>query len=187
MEAIRENNNIDPVNSLSVSAMIARIPVEQLRILRLSEEINHLSQSFSGAKLKVKDETIEAIIVKLINYAVTISFMFTQRVCRNDNIDEHAENIFAKCLKTMREKNHDYSGDNADDPMKNFNISAQVVGITPEQGILVRMVDKINRLGTAFSGAELKVKDETIEDTLGDLINYSAIVAFRHSQRSETK
>jgi hypothetical protein len=105
----------------------------------------------------------------------------TEKLFRN------TENIFAKCLKTMREKNHDYSGDNADDPMRNFNISAQVVGITPEQGILVRMVDKINRLGTAFSGAELKVKDETIEDTLGDLINYSAIVAFRHSQRSETK
>jgi len=38
--------------------------------------------------------------------------------------------------------------------------------------ILVRIYDKYSRLKTLMEGAEQKVKDESIEDTLMDLANY---------------
>ena len=100
-----------------------------------------------------------------------------------EKLFEFTEKLFTECLETMKKKNHDYSGDNPEDPMKNFNLSAEVVGISPEQGMLIRIMDKINRLGTAFSGTDLKVKDESVQDTLSDAINYLALTAFRRKQR----
>lgn len=38
--------------------------------------------------------------------------------------------------------------------------------------ILVRIYDKYSRLKTLMEGAEQKVKDESIDDTLMDLANY---------------
>lgn len=72
----------------------------------------------------------------------------------------------------MERKAHDYSGD--DDCNRNIK-ACEVMGICPaETGLLVRMLDKLQRLVT-LSRAEAKVKDESKEDTLGDLRNYAAI------------
>ena len=86
---------------------------------------------------------------------------------------EDLEFTFGQCLQTAIAKNSDYGGSNKD-PYANFRNST-IAGVSVEQGIVVRMADKISRIGTLLQ-KEAKVKDEAIEDTLMDLINYTAIL-----------
>ncbi len=43
------------------------------------------------------------------------------------------------------------------------------------EGVLVRMTDKINRIRTISSGADMKIKTENLRDTIMDLQNYCTI------------
>ncbi len=83
---------------------------------------------------------------------------------------------FTKCLDLVIRKNNDYSGlKNADnDPFKNIR-GAEFVGVPNERGILVRMMDKMGRISSLLS-QDAQVKEESINDTLDDLINYSVIL-----------
>jgi hypothetical protein len=78
------------------------------------------------------------------------------------------EATFKKCLETAVKKNNDYAGEKTTDPYKNFR-GSEFVGVSVEQGILVRIQDKSGRAANLVSQAA-KVKDETIIDTLEDLI-----------------
>ena len=126
---------------------------------------------------------VEVIKMETSEYIEDIEFINIET--ETDRLFEFIENLFQECLNTMKKKNNDYSGDNKDDPMKNFNLSAEVVGITPEQGMLIRTMDKLNRLGTAFSGIDLQVSDESEMDTIKDGIGYLALTAFRRHQRRQ--
>lgn len=93
------------------------------------------------------------------------------------------EDTYAKCVETSRKKNADYAGDS--DPFANFRL-VEMLGIcSVETGILVRMTDKMARITNLLKdGRKAQVKDESVDDTLEDLINYTAILAaFRESQR----
>lgn len=61
-------------------------------------------------------------------------------------------------------KNKDY-GSSAHDSYIDFGIISYVI----------RLSDKINRLKNLVKSKEQKVKDESIEDTLKDLANYSLL------------
>ena len=61
--------------------------------------------------------------------------------------------------------------------MRNFELSAEVSGTTVQQGILTRLMDKMTRVGNLLS-QEAAVKDESIEDTIKDAINYCAILLY---------
>ena len=88
------------------------------------------------------------------------------------NFIESIRNTFTKGIELVERKNADYAG--ADNPFKNFE-SALVVGIPIDRAILVRVLDKLSRISNLL-GREAAVKDETIEDTLVDAINYLAIL-----------
>ena len=84
---------------------------------------------------------------------------------------------FRDTLETMLEiaiaKNADYAGEKG--AFHNFE-TVENLGITgTAQGILVRMTDKLCRIANLVE-AEARVKDESIEDTLIDLANYSIIL-----------
>ena len=85
---------------------------------------------------------------------------------------EDIEKSHTAMMEITRRKNADYSG--IDDPFRNFH-NAEIVGVSLEQGILVRMMDKISRISNLIK-QEAQVKDESIEDTLLDLANYSLIL-----------
>lgn len=70
-------------------------------------------------------------------------------------------------------KNTDYSG--TINPFRNFEIVEKIGVASAEQGILVRMTDKISRISNLLD-KEPEVFDERIEDTLIDLANYSIIL-----------
>lgn len=82
------------------------------------------------------------------------------------------EKNFRAGLKLVEAKNTDYASGN--DPFKNFR-AAEMLGMTLEQGILLRMSDKMARIGNLLK-SEQKVTDESIEDTLLDLMNYANIL-----------
>ena len=88
---------------------------------------------------------------------------------------ESTEQLFHDALETMKKKNADYSG-NADS-MKNFQISAQVANVKMSQGILTRLTDKTTRIGNLIV-KEGAVKEESVFDTVQDLINYAAILHY---------
>ena len=88
---------------------------------------------------------------------------------------ESTEQLFHDALETMKKKNADYSG-NADS-MKNFQISAQVTNVKMSQGILTRLTDKTTRIGNLIV-KEGAVKEESVFDTVQDLINYAAILHY---------
>jgi len=94
----------------------------------------------------------------------------------NNPMIRDIKETFDKCLSVVIAKNKDYSGEvNVDnDPFKNMKGSS-FVGVEVERGALVRMMDKMGRISSLL-GQKANVKDEAIEDTLNDLINYAAIL-----------
>ena len=84
------------------------------------------------------------------------------------------EATFNECLEIATRKNNDYAGEKTTDPYKNLKGSL-FVGVSPDRAILVRMMDKMSRVSNLLS-QENAVKDESIKDTLKDIINYSAIL-----------
>jgi hypothetical protein len=74
----------------------------------------------------------------------------------------------------MLSKNHDYAGKDAD-PFSNFSYCEKLGICSVEEGILVRMSDKMTRIANLLK-QDAKVVDEKITDTLVDLANYSIIL-----------
>ena len=85
---------------------------------------------------------------------------------------DNIESTYETALAIVQKKNKDYAGQG--DPFKNFN-SSNFVGVSPERAILVRMMDKMSRISNLLEREE-ETKDEKIEDTIVDIINYGAIL-----------
>ena len=91
-------------------------------------------------------------------------------------LHESMKKLFDECLNLSRAKNHDYAS--SSDPLRNFAKSPEF-GVPMTAGIMVRLSDKWSRLEGFFAnGGELKVAGETVRDTLMDIINYTAILAY---------
>ena len=86
------------------------------------------------------------------------------------------EDMCVEALELMKKKNADYAGSGTD-PFANFR-RAEALGIcSTEQAFLVRMTDKMSRLSSFAAKGKLSVEDETVHDTLVDMINYSVLFA----------
>ena len=84
---------------------------------------------------------------------------------RKELLDLHSA-LTAKAKELMEAKNSDYASDS--DPFRNFEMFGEL-------GILVRMSDKLARLRSFVEKGSFKVKDESVLDTVLDLINYSVL------------
>jgi hypothetical protein len=76
---------------------------------------------------------------------------------------------------TMQRKNADYAHES--DVFRNFRMFGAF-------GILVRMSDKLSRLRTFEERNEFSVSDESLRDTIEDLINY-AVILYAYKQESK--
>ncbi len=88
----------------------------------------------------------------------------------NKDFDE----ILRRMGEIHDEKRNAYSSNG--DALGNFFQSSKMTGIPAHIGVWVRMTDKIMRITNIMKGNKIKVTDETIEDTLLDLSNYSIIL-----------
>ena len=84
------------------------------------------------------------------------------------------EEMFADGLALGERKGHDYSGEA--DALKNLK-ACEALGIcTAEQGVLVRLLDKMCRLTELDKpGNEAQVMDESLADTEVDIAVYAAL------------
>lgn len=89
----------------------------------------------------------------------------------NDLLQDMNE-TFIKCHEIARKKNSDYGG--GSDPYNNFR-NTKIVGVSVQDGIMVRLTDKFSRIATLLK-KKAEVSDESIEDTINDAINYFAIL-----------
>ena len=82
-----------------------------------------------------------------------------------------------KTLAVMEAKNHDYAGSSGDDPFANFR-AVELLGLcSKEKGVLVRMLDKFQRLKNFEEAGRLAVAGEGPLDTCLDTVNYAILLA----------
>lgn len=90
-----------------------------------------------------------------------------------DNLAQH-KLLLQQMHDTYVKKNHDY-GDSFSRSFKKYGLVAS----------MVRMEDKWNRLDNMASGAEQKVADETIRDTLLDLAGYCVMTTMELDRQKD--
>lgn len=94
---------------------------------------------------------------------------------------------FYKIVEELKDlhsrKNHDYAGN---DPLMNLRM-CELGGLVAWKGIIIRLTDKISRLLTFMKTNELKVKDESVEDTFRDAAVYSilGLILYREGRKKE--
>ena len=76
-------------------------------------------------------------------------------------------------------KRHDYAS--KEDVFKNFR-TCEMGGIPAWKGAAIRIGDKFSRLMSFVKQEKLKVKDESIRDTLIDMANYAIICAILYDE-----
>ena len=92
----------------------------------------------------------------------------------NELLEIH-EDTCSKCKSIMVKKNNDYTGGKTDnDIFANFN-SSKIIGLHPVKGLLIRVIDKIQRINSFTNDKELSVPNETVEDACDDIINYAIL------------
>jgi hypothetical protein len=90
-----------------------------------------------------------------------------------DQFQQFVKTTYIEALAIIEKKNKDYASEA--DAFGNI-LACEKQGIcSAEQGVLVRSLDKISRITNLLS-AEAAVEDESIDDTILDLINYFAIL-----------
>ena len=90
--------------------------------------------------------------------------------------------LCGEAIVLMARKNHDYAGSTGDTPFANFELCEQMGLCDTLVGVLVRMTDKLRRMATFAKTGNLE--NESVHDTVLDLINYSVIVAGLVAQRN---
>ena len=80
---------------------------------------------------------------------------------------------FQSCENIIKAKNADYADDG--DPYSNFR-SASLFNVHPATGILLRVMDKIQRIKSFIEKNKLEVQGESFEDACDDIINYMVLI-----------
>ena len=84
---------------------------------------------------------------------------------------QEASKFFAQCLDIFGKKANDYAKDS--NPFSNFEKIATMVDIPVEKAFLVFMAVKIARIVELLGK---KAKNESMEDSLKDLANYTCLM-----------
>jgi hypothetical protein len=97
---------------------------------------------------------------------------------------------YKEAYEIIKKKTNDYASD--EHPMHNLELIEQLTqSIDRNAGIFIRMTDKFARLGNLLfskdSKKEAQVLDESIDDTILDIINYAAILRESLKDRKKNK
>ena len=84
-------------------------------------------------------------------------------------LDMHEETC-AKARSIMRAKNSDYTAGSGD-PFANFRAS-EALGVPAVVSLLIRVMDKMQRIRSFATLGQLQVKDESVDDAIQDVVNY---------------
>ena len=94
------------------------------------------------------------------------------------DLEKDIEQIIQELSEVRAQKGHDYSG--TEDTLDNLRAFSW-------QGVVVRLGDKFHRLKHFIksNNGKLKVKDESIEDTMQDFVNYALFMLILYRQEKE--
>lgn len=95
---------------------------------------------------------------------------------------DHIQTVFNRATELVRNKNTSYSDDaNA---FSNLELCENAGVCSVERGIMVRMFDKMGRISNLLGEASSQLEvEESIADSLMDLIGYAAIlIVYRKSR-----
>ena len=97
-----------------------------------------------------------------------------------DELLKHHELICKSAQDLMNLKNRDYAGNGGKEPFANFTRCESLGVCTTEQGMLVRVVDKISRLSSFIEAGKMSVENELLSpnDPLYNLNGTSSSVQF---------
>tara|TARA_B100001245_G_scaffold234586_1_gene220503 strand:- start:1243 stop:1596 length:354 start_codon:yes stop_codon:yes gene_type:complete len=102
--------------------------------------------------------------------------MATNTMNRPELLKLH-ETLCNEARQLMKVKNHDYAGGKHENiPFANFTRVESMGITTTEKGLLVRMTDKMSRLSTFCQEGHFEVSDESLKDTIIDVINYGVLL-----------
>ena len=94
---------------------------------------------------------------------------------------EYHDAMYAKARALTVAKGHDYSG--TEDTLTNLK-ACERLGLCPaETGVLIRLSDKFQRLITLIGKDEAPVVDESVEDTMLDIVNYTLLLGALRKER----
>lgn len=105
---------------------------------------------------------------------------------RQELLNHHA-GLCEKAMGIMKQKNHDYAGQDGGQPFANFERCEAMGVCSTEQGFLVRVIDKVSRLATFVEAGELKVDNEGYEDAVLDIINYMILFSAFVKDKNESE
>jgi len=86
---------------------------------------------------------------------------------------------------TLRRKSSDYTGgEGSKDPFANFK-ATEVLDVDPVIGVMVRIMDKIQRVRSFVNDGELKVSNESVYDAFDDMIGYTVLAKAMVKEKRE--
>lgn len=88
---------------------------------------------------------------------------------------EYHKKTVLKMNEICKAKNQDYSGGENTYAFSNFTMVENMGNCSAEQGFITRMTDKMMRITNIINSGKQHVMDESIQDTLMDLANYSIL------------
>jgi hypothetical protein len=98
-----------------------------------------------------------------------------------------AEKELKDILELIKRKNSDYSG-GSDDALANFRMCENVGLAGAETGVLIRMMDKVQRIKSYLAKGSLEVPGESAKDAIRDIIGYSvALLALVEEMERDTR
>lgn len=78
---------------------------------------------------------------------------------------------------TLRKKSSDYTGgEGSKDPFANFK-ATETLDVDPVIGVMIRIMDKIQRIRSFVYDGKLKVSNESVYDAFDDIKEYHQIMA----------
>ena len=91
---------------------------------------------------------------------------------REELLDLHSI-LTEQAKQLMSRKNNDYTAGGS--PFSNFEM-ANMFGVDPKLGLLLRVMDKIKRIETFIRQGKLDVVNESRTDSVIDIINYMVLL-----------
>lgn len=149
------------------SAMAPSIPNEHFRGGPFSG-VGTLPPTHPGLRPTRSFPVVENIELEVVR-------SLSQNLMTHHQLFQLHESLCSQARELMRKKNQDYTAGSAD-CFANFR-SAEFLEISPEVGILLRCLDKFKRILAFSKSGTLSVANESVMDSIRDIINYMVLVA----------
>lgn len=132
---------------------------------------------------KCKKEREDLIWQKLVGMKQSVTVIGDNKQMKRQELLKLHQVICDDARLLMERKNTDYAG-GEDSPFANFKAGA-ILGVKPEIGLLMRCMDKFQRLKAFINTGDLAVKSESATDAIIDVINYMVLLKGMFEEQEE--